>query len=284
MAFSDYTTLASAKLYAGISGTDDDAAIKALIPVVSREIDALTHRFFYELSATRYYDFQDAWRLILDRDLLTITTFTNGDDEVLVQGTDFYRYPLNGPPFRRLYIRQDVGKLFQWSATTQKAISIAAKWGYSTDYDNAWLDSGDTVQDAVSVTAAATSVTVIDADAFATRQTIKIGDEQMLVTDRNTTTEVLTVTRGINGTDAAIHLNGAKIYIWVVEGPIVRAANGWVVFLLNYADKIGLSRIKMGDFESALGFFLSRDIALEPPYDVALIIKEYRYREYWNRY
>jgi len=284
MAFSDYTTLANAKLYAGISGTDDDAALKALIPVVSREIDALTHRFFYELSSTRYYDFQDHWRLILDQDLLSVTTFTNGNDDVLVEDTDFYCYPLNGPPFRRLNIRTDTGTLFQWSGSLQKALSLEALWGYNTDYANAWVDSGDTVQDAVSITAAATSVTVTDANNFATRQTIKIGDEQMLVTDRDTTTEILTVTRGINGTDGAIHLNGVDIDIWVVEGPIVRAANGWCTFLLNYASKIGLSRVKMGDFEEALGFFLSRDIREAAPYDVGLIVEEYKYRSYWNRF
>jgi len=276
--------LASAKLYAGISGTDDDSAISALIPVVSREIDALTHRFFYELSSTRYYDFQDHWRLILDRDLLAVTTFTNGDDDVLVDGTDFYTYPLNGPPYRRLHIRTDTGTLFQWSGSLQRALSLAGKWGYSTDYSNSWPDSGDTVQDVGGITAAVTSVTVVDAAVFATRQTIKVNDEQMLITDRDTTTEVLTVTRGINGTTAAAHANGDAISIWLVEGPITRAANGWVVFLLNYAETIGVSRVRQGDFEQAMGFFLSRDIREAAPYDVGLIIEEYKYRSYWNRF
>jgi len=284
MAFSDYTTLANAKLYAGISGTDDDAALKALIPVVSREIDALTHRFFYELSSTRYYDFQDHWRLILDQDLLSVTTFTNGNDDVLVEDTDFYCYPLNGPPFRRLNIRTDTGTLFQWSGSLQKALSLEALWGYNTDYANAWVDSGDTVQDAVSITAAATSVTVTDADNFATRQTIKIGDEQMLVTDRDTTTEILTVTRGINGTDGAVHLNGVDIDIWVVEQPIVRAANGWCTFLINTAADMGISREKMGDYEIALNFFILSQIRERPPGDVALIIEAATRREYWNKY
>ena len=204
MAAQDYATVAEVKLYAGISGTDDDTIIASLITDVSREIDKLCHRHFYSKTETRYYDFQDHWRLVLDTDLISVATFTNGDGNVLVLDTDFYAYPLNGPPYRRLYIRQDVGKLFQWSGTAQKAISIAGTWGY--------LEDGETPY------------------------------------------------------------------------PIRRACRGWCTFLRNTAADLGISREKMGDYEIALNFFILSQIREAPPGDVALIIREYTRRNYWNKF
>jgi hypothetical protein len=50
-----------------------------------------------------------------------------------------------------------------------------------------------------------------DAVKFAVGDAIRIDDEIFLVTDINTTTEVLTVTRGALGSTAATHLTGAEI-------------------------------------------------------------------------
>ena len=278
---SDYATLAATKRYAGITGTDDDTLIGELITAVSREIDRLTRRHFYELLHTRHYDFQDAWKLRLNADLLSITTVTHGDSDTLTEDTHFYARPYSGPPYYWLEVRTDGGEQFQWSGTPQKAISIAGSWGYSEDFANAWVSSGDTVQDVGGITAAATSVTVTDADNFDVRQTIKVDSEQMLVTVTNTTTNVLTITRGINGTTAATHANAASITIWEVHPPIARACAAWCVFLINYAAQLGLSRIKQGDYEEAFGFFIATAIQEEPPYDVALIVKEYKFHTYW---
>ncbi|MBU0846419.1 hypothetical protein KKH23_04460, partial [Patescibacteria group bacterium] len=63
--------------------------------------------------------------------------------------------------------------------------------------------------------------------------------------------------------------------------PIRRACAAWCVFLLNYAAQLGLSRIKQGDYEEAFGFFAGTALREEPPYDVALIVKEYKFHTYW---
>lgn len=278
---SDYATLEAAKRYAEISGTSSDTLIGELIPAVSREIDRMTRRFFYEMTETRRYDFQDAMKLRLDHDLLSITTLTNGDGDTLTENTHFYSYPLNGPPYRWLEIRTDVGNVFQWSGTAQRAISIAGEWGYNEDYANAWLD-GDTVQDVGGINATTTSVTVADASVFGTRQTIKIEDEQMLITARDEDTEILTVTRGINGSTAASHSNGDTVYTWDVHPPIERACKQWVTFLVNTAKDLGVSRERMGDYEVALNFFILDRIREGPPGDVALVVETHKARNYWR--
>lgn len=62
-------------------------------------------------------------------------------------------------------------------------------------------------------TTGATTITLAAGDAvkFAVYDAIRIGDEILLVTDINTTTEVLTVTRGALGSTAATAANGAEV-------------------------------------------------------------------------
>ena len=61
-----------------------------------------------------------------------------------------------------------------------------------------------------------TSIYVVNAAAIALTSgsyIIRIDSEQMLVTSVNTTTNILTVTRGVNGTTAATHSVGAGVYL-----------------------------------------------------------------------
>ena len=134
MATGDYTTLDNVVEHAGIASGDTsmDTLIATLITAVSRAIDGYCRRQFYATTETRYYDFQDPWRLWLDKDLLSVTTLTNGNGATLTENTDFYLFPYSGPPYRRIDIKQDSGELFQWSGTPQRAISVAGDWGYSS--------------------------------------------------------------------------------------------------------------------------------------------------------
>ncbi len=144
---SEYTTAASVKAYAQIASDEIgyDAAIAGLIEPVSRAIDDYCHRWFYARTMTRVYDYQEAWRLRLDRDCLTVTTLTNGDTQVL-DPAHYFLYPVSGPPYRWIEINRQAGHLFQWSGTPQQCLSVAGTWGYTatapsaiTNAANIWI-------------------------------------------------------------------------------------------------------------------------------------------------
>ena len=134
MATGDYCELADVREHVGIGDSDTtrDLLILSLITSVSRAIDRECRRQFYATAETRYFDFKDAYQLWLDKDLISLTTLTNGDGNTLTAGTDFYLWPYSGPPYRRLDIARDVGNVFQWSGSAQRAISIAGSWGYAS--------------------------------------------------------------------------------------------------------------------------------------------------------
>lgn len=132
MATGDYATLDEVKTHVGITSTDTtlDDFIAERITSVSRQIDNYCRRQFYATTATRYYDYQSPWKLWLDEDLYSVTTLTNGDGSTLTINVDYYACPYSGPPYRWLEIKRDSGSLFQFSGTTQRAISIAGQWGF----------------------------------------------------------------------------------------------------------------------------------------------------------
>lgn len=131
MAASDYSTLADYRAWKQYTSDDtsDDALIAALIPDISRAIDDHCHRWFYPRTLTITYDFQDAHKLMLRDDLQSITTLTHGNAESMPT-TDYFLYPLNGPPYRWIEINKTYGRVFRWNNTTQQAITITGIWGF----------------------------------------------------------------------------------------------------------------------------------------------------------
>jgi len=75
----------------------------------------------------------------------------------------------------------------------------------------------ETLAAAVTTTTANT-ITVADASTIAQSEIIQIDQEQMLVTNVNTSTNTLTVTRGFGNTSAATHLAGAAVARFVSSG------------------------------------------------------------------
>jgi hypothetical protein len=131
----EYTTVPKVKIQAGIDrdDTSQDAWIQSLIEPVSRAIDEHCHRWFYARTLTIPWDYQDPWKLMLwGRDLLSITTLTNGNGTAFSAG-QYFLYPTFGPPYRWIEIARNRGVLFNWSGTPQQAISIAGTWGYLED-------------------------------------------------------------------------------------------------------------------------------------------------------
>lgn len=130
-----YVTTTALKLYLGITTSGDDSLLSILITAAQSVVEGPypgTDRKWEVRTETQYYDYQGPTRLDLRDDLISIGTFNNGDDETLTEGTDFYLYPLSGPPYRWLEIKTDGGENFQYSGTKQRALNIVGSWGYTT--------------------------------------------------------------------------------------------------------------------------------------------------------
>ena len=245
MNYGIYVSYQDVKTARGLTASDDDTLLRGYCLSASRAWDMQTHRRFWPLVETRYYDYPGPWTLRLDDDLLAVATLTNGDGETLTENTDFYLYPLSEYPKRRIDIKRDSGSVLQYSSTMQRAISVAGTWGYHDDWANAWADSGDAVGNAGGINAAATSITVTDADGadawgltprFKADTLIRIDSEYLWITATNTSTNALTVVRGVNGSTAATHEATADIYTYRPPQDVVHWITRWVMFLYDQKD------------------------------------------------
>ncbi len=133
----DYCTTAEVKALAGATLTTDDALIAVLITRASAMIDRYTDRTFAERTETRYFtpgvdttcDANGNDLLLTDEDLLSVTTLTNGDGEV-IPPAGYLLYPLNRSPKYGVLLKSGYG----WECSTADAgtIIVAGSWGYCT--------------------------------------------------------------------------------------------------------------------------------------------------------
>lgn len=127
-----YLSRTNAKIYLGIASADtsDDTLIDQLLLAGQAAIDGHCGRTFEAATATRYYD-ADAVQgqdLLLDVDLLTITTLTNGDGEVL-SSAYYTLWPRNSTPYARIRLKSTK----YWNfLDADSEISVAGTWAYST--------------------------------------------------------------------------------------------------------------------------------------------------------
>jgi len=237
-----YVNYEDLKSYQGIGETGDDTLLKGLCVGASRIWEMVTRqRYFYPRSEERLYDYpKNTSVLELDDDLLEVTTFTTANGDTDIDSGDYYLMcgkSYNLTPYNRIVMASDGDQPnLLYSGSSQRANSVTGIWGYHEDWDNAWRDSQDTVQNDEEITAAGTSLTVTDADGvnlvgviprFKVDTLLKIGDEYLYVTAKNTSTNALTVVRGVNGTTAAAHDADTAIYTYHVQDEI----NHWVTRL-----------------------------------------------------
>lgn len=237
----DYTTLDLTKTEIQASSTVDDSQVRRYIRQVSRRIDATMSNsrrpYFAPYTEQRSFPIEtsrvDSWANNTFDMRDPLFSFT----EVLRQTTDMTSqvalYSWNNEVAHMLRITNCTQSWYYNCDCTQPfKIHVTGIWGWHEDYDNAYA-SVDTVQDAGGINASVTSITVSDADGsdldgftprFSPGNLILIGSELLDVTAVNTTTNVLTVRRGVNGTTAAIHSNGDAVKIYQVDERIQRIA------------------------------------------------------------
>ncbi len=205
-------------------GLGDDDRILQYISLASRELEKYCgKRKFYPRIETRWYNYQGAYEILVDDDLLEVTTLTSAGSTI--SASDYLLYPLNDYPKYQIQILKTGTAYFDYDSTLQKAISVAGTWGYHDEWDNAWLNSGDTVQDTGGINATVTTVTVADIGGinaygfgprFSRGQLLKIESEWLAATAINMSTNKLTVLRGVNGSTAAPHDEDTAIYTYRV--------------------------------------------------------------------
>ena len=218
------------------AGTVEDSMIELMIASCSRVIDSFCGRVFYPHVSTRLYDVPSGRMLMLDDDLLSLTTLTNGDAAVLTT-TDYRLESANFYPKWGIVIKDTSDKFWSWdsSGSTERVLSVLGEWGYHIDYAGAWLAT-DTLS--AGINAAVTALPTTGSALLYRDQIIKIDSEIMNVTSVvTTTTNVLK--RGDNGSTAAAHLIAAPIYAWVTMEDIQAACMDIVLSAYNKRFGVG---------------------------------------------
>lgn len=139
-----YISLHEFKLYQGIDDdhTQDDNLITESIEEATARIEShcgggAGGRTFEAVAGTFYYESDavednDLW--LGDKDLLTITTLTNGDDSAtVIPSTEYFLIPRNSTPY--YVVRLMSGSSYQWQFDIDGWVSILGTWGYSTEPD-----------------------------------------------------------------------------------------------------------------------------------------------------
>lgn len=248
----DLTTLQAVKRQVSIDSvnTTDDLFLKICINIASRMVEGFTQRRFVPVWGTRTYDavgdhIEDR-ELFLDHDLLELTTLVNGDGSSY-DLADLSIYPPNASPKYSIRLRSSANGFVYANGDPLEALQVTGVWGFHSAYASAWVDTLDAVKDVSGIDAIVTIITVDDADGEDARGLLRFGelgyyridDEVIQVTDIDTSTETLTVRRGMRGTTAAPHALDAGIDAWAVEYDVEQACIALVLWLYRNRDTMG---------------------------------------------
>ena len=223
--YANYTTLDALKTqYLDIttdSGgnpiTVDDALLGAIIRDTSRLIERSAQRTFAPRLDTRYFDAPKMQQqaLVLDDDLLALTSVVNGDNDMLVPVDDFVLHPYNERVKHKILLIPSSAVTWQPSPVTDmySAISVSGLWCFAKDGD--FIASGGVLTTAAITSTTATTFTATK-NKISIGWLIQIGNELMYVQNVATgaTEDQITVVRGVNGSTATTHLLSAGINYW----------------------------------------------------------------------
>ena len=131
-----WTTAADLRDLTDIDSGVEDGLLIGLIAKAEKHIGTQTDRQFTAAAATRYYDPTDPEvvngpYLYLDEDLVSVTTLTNGDANVLTVTTEYILEPVNtGPPYHEVKLITSGGIMWTFNNDPEIAISLLGSWGY----------------------------------------------------------------------------------------------------------------------------------------------------------
>ena len=232
----------------GSAANATDDAIKNLnryIATVTTRIQSFGWRFepFYrtkKITATRM-NVNSYYGILSMHDYAVEIDAVNNDGTALSIGSDVFLYPSdNEYPISQLRLSNSCSGCLSWfprncsGCPAFDTIQVTGWWAVHQNPDGltgGWLWSNDSNVAALNV--GQSTITVTDADGddsldrtprFSAGNLLRIDDEMILVLAVDTTTNVLTVRRGVNGSTAASHLINTLIYCWEAEETIVSMA------------------------------------------------------------
>ena len=132
----------------GIQSDDHDAYIQRVIDRAGATIDDQTGRQFVAAAETRYFDptdpkVVDGPYLYLDKDLVSVTTLTNGDADILTVTTEYLKLPINdGPPYHVIKLVDSGGISWTYDDDPEMAIVLVGSWGYAATVPVAISEAG----------------------------------------------------------------------------------------------------------------------------------------------
>lgn len=236
-------TLHDLRRHLNLAPTDasSDADLLRCLQQASHLIESLTQRRYCPTVGSRRASVQptNPEELILPDDLLTLTSLHNGDGSSM-RLEDVRRVPSHSDvPASVLQLVN--GARFVYGVSPVDAISITGVWGWHDRWERAWRDSGDAVQDDP-LSASATTLSVVDADGtdldginprFQVGHLLRIESEYLRVTAIDRERNQLTALRGVQGTQAAAHLMGARIETYEAAPTVRDLSVRYAALLIN---------------------------------------------------
>lgn len=205
-----------------LTNASNNARKLEMLDEVSRLIDARAHRGsgFGPWVGTKYYDGDRCDTLYLRADLASLTTLSVataiGDTPVLpVVETDFYLAGLSSyeAPFRKIILHGH-GSPTRYGHGRRVTL-VTGVWSFP--YRTRVLS----VTTAEALDTSETEVDVSGLTGLSPGMTILVDAEQMYVTaTTDSTTDSITVERGVNGTTAAAHLTSASITGYIYDASV----------------------------------------------------------------
>lgn len=235
-----------ARLGLAVTETADDTRLLNALQAAATQIERAAGRRFCPRSAALQHNFISSLELLLDDDLLTLTSLTNADGSA-ISLTDVIPVPDEAPYG---VLRLSGSSAFIWTLSPIQTITVTGIWGWHDRPAEMWRGA-DVVQNNP-LTSAATTMTVTDADGadaeneiprFQVGHLLKIDSEYLRVLGVNTVSNILTVQRAVNGTAAASHNLNAVIYTYQPPGDVNQLALRWAAWLYKESDNAAFTPI-----------------------------------------